>query len=86
MKPIYYFIIVGIFLLILVIKAIFKRASIFIKAILGHVFSDFDDLETFKKWDKELDIGHKMNLLYTAIFIVVGISFFVYAYFFKPFS
>ena len=71
MKPLFYLIIVDIIILIGLIKLIFGKASVFIQAILGHVFSDFDDLETFKRWDKENDIKHKINLLYA---VILGIS------------
>ena len=53
----------------------------FSKAILGHLFSDFDDFldfESFKKWDKENDIKHKMNLFYAAILGLFGGSILLY--------
>ena len=81
MKPIYYIIIVDFILLLLCIKLIFGNISVFTKAILGHVFSDFDDFlnfESFKKWDKENDIKHKMNLLYAAILALLGGTFLLY--------
>ena len=78
--PWIYYIILGDFIVLLIcIKLIFGNASIFKKAILGHIFSDFaEDFETFKKWDKELNIHHKMNLLYAAILGVFGLSFLLY--------
>ena len=52
------------------------------KAILGHVFSDFEDLETFQKWDNDHDISHKMNILYAALIAIFGLTLLVYSYLF----
>ena len=76
MKPLFYLIIVDVIILLIFMKLIFGKVSVFIKAILGHIFSDFDDLETFKRWDKENDIKHKINLFY-AIILGIGIISFV---------
>jgi len=81
MKTIYYIIIADILLFLVVVKFIFGSINIFVKAFLGHVFSDFDDLETFQKWDKEHDIKHKINLLYAAIIGIFGGSFLLYLQF-----
>ena len=81
MKPFYYLIIADIILVIISIKFIFGTTAVFIKAILGHVFSDFDqDVEAFKKWDKENDIKHKINLLYVAIIAIAVFSFLIFNY------
>ena len=82
MKPLYFLIIADLLLLLLFIKFIFGNTSTFIKAFLGHVFSDFDDLETFKKWDKEHDIHHKINLLYAVILGILILSFVTFTYLF----
>jgi hypothetical protein len=74
MKPLYYLIIGDIVLLLISIKFIFGTTTVFIKAILGHIFSDFDqDVETFRKWEKENGIHHKVNVLY-AVVIAIGVS------------
>ena len=79
MSLIYYIILGGFIVILLFIKLIFGSLSIFTKAILGHIFSDFaEDLETFRKWDKEHDIRHKMNLLYAVILGVFVLSFLLY--------
>lgn len=79
MNVIYYIILADAIILVILVKFIFGKASIFKKAILGHIFSDFaEDIETFKKWEKEYDISHKMNLLYAAILSVFGFSFLLY--------
>ena len=82
MKPFYYLLVVDILILLLLIKLIFGSASIFMKAILGHVFSDFDDLETFRKWDKEHNIQYKINLLYATILGIGILSFVTFNYWF----
>ena len=82
MKAIYIIIIVDVLLLLIAIKIIFGNINILTKAIAGHLFSTFDDFadfETFKKWDKEHDIRHKMNLLYAAILGILGGSFLLYS-------
>lgn len=51
----------------------------FTKAILGHIFSDFEgDIESFNNWDKEHDIKHKVNLLYAAMLGLLGVSLLLY--------
>ena len=80
MKPLLYIIIADIILLLLSIKFIFGNTKIFMKAILGHVFSDFDDVETFKKWDKEHGIHHKINILYAVVIVIAGLSLVSFKY------
>lgn len=82
MSHIYYIILGGLIVILLFIKFIFGSLSIFTKAILGYIFSDFaEDIETFRKWDKEHDIHHKMNLLYAVILGVLVLSFLLYTQF-----
>ena len=79
MSHIYYIILGGLIVILLFIKLIFGSLSLFAKAILGHIFSDFaEEIETFRKWDKEHDIHHKMNLLYAVILSVLVLSFLLY--------
>lgn len=78
MKTIYYIILADVLLFLILIKFISGRFNVFIKAILGHVFSDFDDLKTFQKWNKEHNIKHKINLLYASILGLFGGSFLLY--------
>jgi ABC-type Fe3+-siderophore transport system permease subunit len=75
-----YFVIVDLIILIVVCKIIFGSFSIFSKAILGHIFSDFNDAEIFKKWEQEHDISHKINILYWFILAIFGISLLVYTF------
>jgi hypothetical protein len=75
-----YFIIVDLIILIVVCKIIFGSFSIISKAILGNVFSDFDNAEIFKKWEQEYDISHKINILYWFILALFGISLLVYTF------
>ncbi len=73
--------IVDLLLLFIAVKSIFGNVKIFIKAIVGHIFSDFDDAAIFKKWEKENGIVHKINLLYASFFVILGISLIAYNYF-----
>jgi hypothetical protein len=74
MKPIAYFIIIDLVLVVFFIKLIFKSTDVFMKAVLGHILGDFDCLATFRRWEKEHDISHKMNLFYTALIAITGLS------------
>ncbi len=85
MKPLYYFIIIDILLVIVSIKLIFKTAKVFTKAILGHIFSDFSGVKEFRKWDAQYDIHHKMNLLYAALLGIAILSVSLYFYLFTSF-
>jgi len=78
--PFFYYIILGDFIILaFLIKLIFGSVSVFKKAIIAHIFSDFSgDIETLRMWDKEHDVHHKMNLLYAAILGVFGFSFLLY--------
>ncbi len=78
MNTLFYFIIIDFIILTIIIKLIFGTFRIFSKALLAHLFSDFDHLDIFNKWDKVHDILHKINILYAGILIVVGISFLLY--------
>ncbi|MFI5131219.1 MAG: hypothetical protein ACHQFX_14550 [Chitinophagales bacterium] len=81
MKSFYYLIIADIILVLISIKIIFKTTAIFIKAILGHAFSDSEqDIEALKRWEIENDIQHKVNLFYAAI-IAIAVSSFIFYYF-----
>jgi|GEM_PF-6680626 len=77
--PFFYYIIFADFIILaFLIKLIFGSASVLKKAIIAHIFSDFCGIETLRKWDKEHDVHHKMNLLYAAILGVFGFSFLLY--------
>jgi len=79
MSLIYYIALADILILLVLIRFIFGSFKVFTKGIIGHLFSDVsEDIETFKKWEKEHDIAHKINLLYAAILGTVGISFLIY--------
>ncbi len=78
-----YLIIVDLVILIVVCKIIFGSFSVFSKALLGHIFSDFDDLKTFQAWEKEHDMSHKINILYWFILAIFGISLLVYSFLIK---
>jgi len=74
MKPLHYLLIVDILLVLIFIKLIFRTTTVFIKAFFWRLLSDFDqEIGSFKRWDKENDIQHKVNLFYAA---VIGIGLF----------
>ncbi len=79
MNTLYYFIIIDFIILTILIKLIFGTFRIFSKAILAFIFSDFDHLDIFKKWDKLHDISHKINILYAGVLFVIAGSFMLYA-------
>jgi hypothetical protein len=81
MKPLHYLLIVDVILALIFIKLIFRTGTVFSKAILGWLLSDFDqDIDALKRWDKENDIQHKMNLFYAAIIAIALTSFFIYEF------
>ena len=78
MKLIHYIVIIDVLLIVILTKMIFRSFSVFGKAIAGHIFSDFSEIEPFKKWEEENNIAHKMNLLYATILGIGGGTFLIY--------
>lgn len=79
MKPLYYFIIVDLALILIGIKIIFGSIKLFFKALFVHIFSDFEeDSKTLSKWKINHDLHHKINILYAVALGVGIVSFAIY--------
>jgi len=77
MDPLYYIIPVSILLILVLSGIIFGSLKIFIKALLDNFLSDFD-LAITRKWEKEHDIRHKLNLFYAVVIGVLLCAFLIY--------
>jgi hypothetical protein len=68
-----YILLIDFILLLIIVKVIFKRFTIFFKAVSVYFISDLEINLPYQKWEKEHDSNHKIHLLYWFVFALTVI-------------
>jgi hypothetical protein len=85
MKPIQYILLIDVATLLLCLKLIFGRLSLFGKALVVQFFpNEYYAPPVFARWEKRYDIRFKLSLLYWCAISIATISFLTYILLFNP--
>lgn len=83
MNPIAYFLIADLVAMPFIIKAIFKKADVFLKALYIYFYPDLLNSPA-PEWEQKNDSNHKMHLFYGCLLALLALNMLMYVLFVNP--